>query len=312
MTNKGKKIVVISIISAIVLALVGGLIWYHVSLNKITYHINDTLIDGGGKNAKIILLGGQSNASGASLDSYLKTNVTKDKYAEYESGYNNVYINYIAGQNASNEFVKCSTKQGELGGYFGPELGIAEKLNELYPNETFFIIKCAWGGTNLHEQWLSPSSKGKTGKEYKAFVAFVENSIDYLKSKNYNVTIEGMCWMQGEADACALETAMDYGEHLENFIKDIRKKFSKYASNNGIAFIDAYIAKTPTFWVYYEHVNNGKTKVAKLSNLNKVIDTSELTSSNEPLGAPDIPHYDSLSEIKLGHLFAEQLSYYIN
>ena len=69
MTNKGKKIVVISIISAIVLALVGGLIWYHVSLNKITYHINDTLIDGGGKNAKIILLGGQSNASGASLDS---------------------------------------------------------------------------------------------------------------------------------------------------------------------------------------------------------------------------------------------------
>lgn len=33
---------------------------------------------------------------------------------------------------------------------------------------------------------------------------------------------------------------------------------------------------------------------------------------NEPLGAPDIPHYDSLSEIKLGHLFAEQLSYYIN
>jgi hypothetical protein len=32
---------------------------------------------------------------------------------------------------------------------------------------------------------------------------------------------------------------------------------------------------------------------------------------DEPVESPDIPHYDSLSEIKLGHMFAEQLAAFI-
>jgi hypothetical protein len=272
------------------------------------------LPDGNGKSARIILLGGQSNASGCSLDEYLQKNVTEEKYAEYQNGYDNVYINYLSGLNRSNEFVKCATLQGEIQGSFGPELGLAEKLNELYPNETFFIIKCAWGGSNLYEQWLSPTSAGKTGRFYKEFVAFAEASVKYLISKNYDVKIEGMCWMQGESDSFMIESSTEYGKHLENFIKDIRKEFSEYAADDGIAFIDAYIAANPMFWVYYESVNLGKTNVAKLSTMNELVDTisAGLDCSKEPEGAPDIPHYDALSEIKLGHLFAEKLSEFLS
>ena len=48
--------------------------------------------------------------------------------------------------------------------------------------------------------------------------------------------------------------------------------------------------------------------------MNRVIDTiSEgLTCSNEPSDNPDIAHYDSLSEIKLGHLFIENIADYLN
>ena len=277
--------------------------------SEVSYTVNDTLPDGEGRVATVILLGGQSNASGCSRDDYLQKNVSAEKYAEYKSGYNNVYINYLAGSNLSNGFVKCATLQGELEGCFGPELGIADKLHELYPERTFFIIKCAWGGTDLFNQWLSPSSRGFTGKLYKRFVDFVNASIEYLESKNYNVKIEAMCWMQGESDSFSVKNGRNYETHLINFVKDIRKEFSKYESNDGIAFVDAYIADNAEYWVYYELVNASKKRVADSSEMNVVIDTVAhgLTCANEPQEKPDLAHYDATSEIKLGHLFAEEV-----
>ena len=313
---KNKKIILSAAAAIFALLVAVGCFFgiRHYIENRITFEIKDTLPDGNGKKATVILLGGQSNASGCSLDEYLKKNVSAEKYAEYQNGYDNVYINFLSGANMSQEFVKCATLQGELAGSFGPELGLAEKLHEMYPDRTFFIIKCAWGGTNLFSQWLSPSSKGKTGELYNKFVAYVKTSMEYLISKNYDVQIEGMCWMQGESDSFSVEASEGYGENLSNFIKDIRKKFSKYSAADGIAFVDAYIADNPMFWVYCDAVNKGKSDVAALSPMNTLIDTisAGLECTKEPADTPDIPHYDSLSEIKLGHLFAENIAKFLD
>ena len=308
-----KKILVIAAVVFLVAALLAGA-FFGIRLyrkNHKTFEIKDTLADGQGKTAKVILIGGQSNAAGCSLDSYLQQNVSAEQYAEYQNGYDNVYINYyVSDHHESAEFVKCKTGQGEPDGYFGPELGLAQRLNELYPNETFFIIKCAWGGTNLYEQWRAPSSSGKTGELYRQFVAFVQTSIQYLESKNYDVSIEGMCWMQGESDSFFVETATGYEDNLSCFVSDVRKKFGRYASEDGIAFVDAYIAALPSYWVEYELVNQSKLAFASSSDLNVLVDTiaEGLTTAGEPVGAPDMAHYDALSEIKLGHLFAKALS----
>ena len=286
-----------------------GLTCLFCGCSKPEFTINDTLENGNGQKAKVILLAGQSNASGCSRDEYLQKNVTPEKYAEFQAGYDNVYINYyVSGSNESKAFVKCGAKQGELNGFFGPELGMAEKLNELYPNEKFFIIKYAWGGTNLFKQWLSPSSKGKTGDLYKAFTSYVETSINYLRSKNYDVDIAGMCWMQGESDSLSVEHGTKYETHLRNFIKDMRKDFSKYA-NGDIPFVDAYIADNPAYWVYYDLVNASKRKVAETVPNTALVDTIAhgLTCNEEPEDAPDLAHYDSLSGLKLGNLFIEEL-----
>ena len=309
---KSKKIVIFLISTLCILLICAG-VFFSIRMhsnNKITFTISNTLPDGEGKKARVILLGGQSNASGCSGDNYLKINLSHSKYSEYKNGYKNIYINYLSGAKRSQGFVKCATNQGELANGFGPELGLADKLNELYPNETFYIIKCAWGGTNLYEQWLSPSSKGPTGILYKEFVEYVNTSIRYLVSKNYDVEIEGMCWMQGESDSFSIKNATNYQTHLANFVKDIRKEFSNYSSPDGIAFVDAYIADNPIYWVHYDLVNQSKDKVAKLSSLNAIVDTigEGLTCATEPYDSPDLAHYDSLSEIKLGHLFAEELS----
>lgn len=310
--TKQKKITIflIALISTLVVG-IGAFVGIDIlQKNKISFNVNDTLPDGQGRAATIIILSGQSNASGCSRDDYLKKNVSPEKYSEYENGYDNVYINYVAGLNASEGFVKCSTLQGEVGGFFGPELGMAEKLNELYPDQLFFIIKFAKGDTNLYDKWLSPSSKGKTGTLYKQFVAFVQANVKYLISKNYDVKIEGMCWMQGESDSFSVEHATNYEVHLANLIKDTRRKFKRYASDDGIAFIDAYIADNPMYWVYCDYVNQSKLAVSELSPMNVIVDTiyHGLSCSSEPEENPDLAHYDSLSELKLGYLFAEEVS----
>ena len=307
MKKKKLTIALIAGICAVALG-IGGFFLIRALQNKYDFSLDDTLPNGGGKKATVILLGGQSNASGCSHDYYLQQNVSPEKYAQYQAGFDNVYINYLSGSRMSNGFVKCATLQGEPEGCFGPELGMAEKLHELYPDETFFIIKCAWGGTNLYEQWLSPSSKGKTGELYQQFVQFVQASIDYLEQQDYDVTIEAMCWMQGESDSFSTQHATDYETHLTNFIQDIRKKFQRYAPDDGIAFIDAYIADNPMYWVYCDLVNQSKQAVAAQSSINVVIDTvaQGLRCDQEPANTPDLAHYDSLSEIKLGHLFIEE------
>ena len=313
MTRKKKWILIVAV-CALVVGICSFVGIRHYQKSQITFTINDTLPDGNGQKVTVILLGGQSNASGCSLDEYLKKNVSAEEYAEYQNGFDNVYINHLSGANMSQAFVKCASLQGELPGSFGPELGLAEALSKMYPDRMFFIIKCAWGGTNLYEQWLSPSSWGRTGDLYKQFEAFAQTSIEYLVSKNYDVEIAGMCWMQGESDALSAKNAEKYATHLNNLIKDVRKEFAQYAAEGGIAFVDAFIAANPAYWVYYEAVNRGKQEVADSSELNVVVDTvtAGLTCEKEPEGTPDLAHYDSMSQILLGHLFAEELAAFLD
>lgn len=279
-------------------------------LPEMNYEVRDTLADGQGREAAVILLGGQSNASGCSHDEYLKLNTSPEKYAEYDAGYDNVYINYYTtGTNVSNGFVKCAARQGESGVCFGPELGMAERLHEMYPDRTFFIIKCAWGGTNLFSQWRSPSSFGITGPLYKYFTEYVNASLEYLVSKNYDVKIEAMCWMQGESDSLSVRDAVAYRTNVKNFVSDIRAEFSEYSDTDGIGFADAYIAENPV-WIYHDYLNTSKRKAAESLPMYCVIDTNSegLTCKNEPYDDPDVVHYDSMSQIRLGHLFAERVS----
>ena len=281
----------------------------------IVFEVADTLQDGRGTKARVILLGGQSNAAGCSRADALAENVSAEQYAAYEAGYDNVYINYYVsgGANVSQGFVPVALHQGQTYGFFGPELGMAETLSRAYPDTLFFIIKYAYGGTNLYQQWLSPSSLGKTGDLYREFVAYVDASLGYLQDKGYDVSLEGMCWMQGESDSITPVHAASYGAHLSNLIADVRERYDAYAAEGGIAFIDAYIADNPQYWIFHSIVNKQKLRVADSSDLNVVIDTNAqgLHCGEEPRDNPDLAHYDSLSQIALGHLFAEALAAYV-
>ena len=54
----------------------------------------ENLPNGNGKRVKVILLAGQSNATGVGRIKYLKANTTPERFAKYESGFESVHINY--------------------------------------------------------------------------------------------------------------------------------------------------------------------------------------------------------------------------
>ncbi len=273
--------------------------------------------------AKVIILAGQSNAVGVAHTGYLSKHFCAEKVQKFKDGFENVLINYFSHDITSIRFVKTKTGCAENNkDTFGPEIGIAEFLSEKYPDEKFFIVKCAFGGTNLYLDWLSPSSGGeydknsfalgdKEKKHYRAggwcfneLIKLVHQSIFILESLNYKTEICGFCWMQGESDAFEIQHVNNYCKHYENMLSDFNDVFGEYSKN--CVYADAGISE---IWQYYREINEIKSKHAESTRNSFYIDTiaEGLTTLNEPEPEADSAHYDSDCTVQLGKLFMQQI-----
>ncbi len=269
-------------------------------------------------NINVIILSGQSNAVGCKNYQYLAQTMGQEKYDEYSAGYEDVKIafnNYDCDyaslartktlQNSSpkGEFVNVQLGQGNVKTNFGPEIGMAEELHEKFGNK-LYIIKCACGASNLNDDWADSNSD-----MFQILTAFVHKKMESLKNDGYNPTLRAFCWMQGEGDSYPLYWNYYY-DNLVRFKQNLDREFLKYTESSNLPFIDAGIGagKDPVTnvntWEYYKEVNDCKQEFAALSDTNIYIDTiaEGLHSDKEP---NDCVHYDSESQIKLGHLFAQ-------
>ena len=141
------------------------------------YHLSENLPRGNGKRVKVVLLLGQSNASGSSIVSYLEENSAPEDFARYSAGYPSVLINYcIDDHNACSkgEYVKVDLTCGAANGFFGPEVGMADALSDAYPDEMILILKYTMSGYSLHHHWLSA---GQRGSIYNAFLVFAKENM---------------------------------------------------------------------------------------------------------------------------------------
>lgn len=270
------------------------------------YNLDAELSRGDGKQIKVILLLGQSNASGSSIVSYLEKNSSTQDFDRYSAGYPSVLINYcIDDHNVCSEgkYVNVDLSCGAASGFFGPEVGMADVLSAAYPEETVLILKYTMSGYSLHYHWLSG---GQRGSIYRAFLKFVDVNMTHLINLGYDPRIGAVCWMQGESDTTEFK-ADRYFENQNSFVSYLREDLAPYAESGGIYFIDAGISNSPYCEPGYPTVNDAKRRFAELSPLNLYFSTIDagLTIEHEPDGDPDWGHYDSLSEIKLGHLFAD-------
>lgn len=278
------------------------------SINMDTnFKINDCLNDGNNQKAKVIVLLGQSNASGCTYNNYLEMNTSKEEYERYQNGFDNVLINYSIDNRSyttNGEFKKVDLTCGVKEGRFGPELGMSDVLSKEFKDETIFILKFTMSGYSLNHHWLSNYERFDI---YNACLIFLETYLDFLISKNYDINLDAICFMQGESDTTEYK-ASRYYNNLIKFTNYLRSDLDKY-NDDEIYFIDAGISDSPYCEPSYPDINKAKEDFSKLSPYNIYFPTIEngLTTMNEPYENPDLGHYDSLSMIRLGELFGEHL-----
>jgi hypothetical protein len=277
--------------------------WLNMGLD---YPVSDCLPEGNGQSAKVILLLGQSNATGCSLTSYLQQEVSEEKYAEFAAGYPNVQINFCLDDHkytTCGGFIPTALDCGAGEGYFGPELGMAEVLSAAYPQEQIFILKYTMSGYSLHHHWLCA---GQRGSIYEACMGFVNTYLEYLTSRGYDAKVSAVCWMQGESDTTDFK-ASHYLANQTAFAAYLRQDLHQFAAEGGIYFIDAGISSSPYCLPAYPAINEAKVQFSALSPLNLYFSTIDagFTTLNEPLENPDLGHYDALCELELGRMFGQ-------
>lgn len=275
------------------------------------------------KQARIIVLAGQSNAVGVGFTKYLPEHFDADTVAQFHRGYDRIRISYECHDIRSEGFVptrvNCTEATKDT---LGPEVGIARALSRAYPDEDFYIVKCAFGATSLHYDWRPPSSGVPFRREltaeparalvdpafrfegwcYNACVKRLEEAFAELRGMGLEPRVHAFCWMQGEGDSAAPH-AEPYIGRYDGLLSDLRETF--VPAFDGCTYVDAGISQV---WEDYEGLNARKRAYAEEKGAGyRFVDTvaAGLTTKNEPYEEPDIYHYDVESTVRLGELFAQ-------
>ncbi len=112
---------------------------------------------------------------------------------------------------------------------FGPELGFGQVIGDA-SKDPVLIIKTAWGGKSLFEDFRPPSSGGQIGPFYRQLVDTVNRVIsriptDFPELANRPVDLSGFVWWQGWNDAYPKGAVPEYEKNLVNLIGDLRRDF---------------------------------------------------------------------------------------
>ena len=260
----------------------------------------------GEKVAQIIVMAGQSNMEGHSWNSKLYDKTPSVMHGYYKKGFENTKIMFHCnnGSNQSLEFVPVKVGQGYGTGSFGPEVGIAQKLQNINYKKEVFLVKYALGATGLYDRW----NVNNNNSLYYEMVNYVDEQIITLEELGFRVEIKALLWMQGEDDSNSVTGTNDYYENLSNMVENFRDNYEELygVKNRGIAFVDAGISDCSA-WKNYVEINNAK-KEYSLSNPEKNYYFSTIDNGLEyRYDNTDIYHFDATSELKLGELFINEL-----
>ncbi len=248
--------------------------------------------------AHVIIISGQSNASGQTLTSYLDSSVSPEALARYQAGYPNILIDSSAdGVAETNGFIPVRLGLGATEENFGPEVGLADYLSRTYPDEKFYIIEAGWSAAGLSKHFNNSSNV------YQHIRKYISDSFERLVQSGLDPEVFAFCWMQGETDSFTMEDSICYGEKQDDLIKRISAVCADHLAPGGFAFLDAQISNFEG-WTYAGIVNRQKQFCDALSPNRYYIDTNtpDIDTRDEN---NDPAHYDSDDMIQLGELFGQ-------
>jgi len=113
--------------------------------------------------------------------------------------------------------------------HFGPELQFGNLLGDYFDNRVL-LIKTAWGGKSLVEDFRPPSSGGEVGPYYTKMIAEIREALDHLKTDfpaydEAGYELAGCVWYQGWNDGVdPINAVPEYEQNLVNLIQDVRQE----------------------------------------------------------------------------------------
>ena len=193
---------------------------------------------------KIFILAGQSNMEGTgtvkgpvgTMEAYAKSNPSKYAHLLDASGEaiprNDVWVVDISHKPRQGFLTTGFAKQADL---IGPEYAFGHILGD-YFSEPVLIVKSAWGGKSLYNDFLPPSAQdypkpqqaGDTGFYYQEILRHVSEITQNLDKYCPRFTgskfeIAGFGWHQGWNDRIKPAAVDAYESNLAHLIRDLRK-----------------------------------------------------------------------------------------
>jgi hypothetical protein len=112
--------------------------------------------------------------------------------------------------------------------HFGPELQLGQVLGDAL-DEQVLLIKTAWGGKSLYQDFRPPSSGGEVGPYYVKMIAEVREALanlqrDFPRYDGRGYELAGFFWYHGWNDGVDPKNAVpQYETNLVNLIHDVRR-----------------------------------------------------------------------------------------
>ncbi|MDA7502223.1 hypothetical protein N8482_03010, partial [Chitinophagales bacterium] len=188
---------------------------------------------------RVFVLAGQSNMEGyGTIDDpendpgSLEHVIENDTDEEWSSigtvgNWNTLDNAFLYFENAD-ETIKenVTVGQGANSNLIGAELMFAQQLDDYY-DDPILIIKTAWGGKSLAEDFRPPSAGGTTGEYYNQMidkVNFVTENLatEFPSIEESEFEISGFAWFQGWNDGASDAFLDEYESNLVHLVNDVR------------------------------------------------------------------------------------------
>ena len=141
----------------------------------------------------VVILAGQSNMEGntkwsplsTELKTYYKEGFGKSLISYEMTGYSNLHNNMEVDDEVVSCFDPVTLGQAYGRDRFGPEVGIAEKIEESNRENPVYFIKFCSGGTSLFQDWRSPTSSSTPGRLWNRLINAVDRGLATLDPSPY-------------------------------------------------------------------------------------------------------------------------------
>lgn len=181
--------------------------------------------------------------------------------------------------------------------HFGPELQLGHLLGERL-DEQVLLIKTAWGGRSLYQDFRPPSAGGKTGPYYTRMVSDIRAALANLKTDfpdyaDQGYELAGLVWYHGWNDGVDPQRAVpEYESNLAHLIRDLRREFKSPGLPVVIGELTGPWVDAPQEWEALRAAQSAVANRPRLKDRVKFVRTRDFVRRAEDSPNPGHGHHE--------------------